>query len=122
MNREQAMKLVRWGTTTLGGILIGWAASRGYQWGNIINSLLSSEFVIGLLVSGVVAFWSWASGKAPNLVAIVNSLSGVQGVITTRNPEGVKLAEAVPSPTVVPAGTLQAGQVAQAAPIHTPVV
>lgn len=47
------------------------------------------------------------------LVAATNSIKEVKGVIMDNTPAGIKLAETVPAMTVVPAGTIQAVQIAE---------
>lgn len=113
MNSEQAKTIVRHTGSAIGGFLVGWAASRGYQWGEILQQLLSSEVVIGLLASGLMAFWGYIGKKLPNLVKLINAQPEVAGVITAPTPEGVKLANAIPDATVVPAGTEAAKAVAE---------
>lgn len=112
MNPEQVKSGARSVIVFVGGALVGWASSRGWQWGDVLNQLLSSETFMGIAVAAAAALWGVISKSAPNLVAIVNALSGVKGVITEPTPEGVKLAQAVPAPTVVPAGTTAAATVA----------
>lgn len=112
MNSEQAKRIASWIATSFGGFLVGWAASRGYQWGDILNQLLSSEVVVGLLTTAITVAWAWISGKLPNLVKVVNAQPEIKGVITAPTPEGVKLANAIPEATVAPAGTEAAKAVA----------
>ena len=113
MNPEQAKSIVRHIFGAGGGFLVGWAVSRGYQWGNILEQLLSSEVFIGLIATGLMAFWGWVGKKQPHLIALVNSFIGVKGVITDNTAVGKALADSVPSPTVVPAGTTQAAEIAK---------
>lgn len=113
MSKEQINKFVRWAVTGVSGFLIGWASSRGYQWGDILGNLLSSEFIVGIIGTGVTALLAWLTGKAPWLVGVVNAIPEVKGVITQPTVAGKALALEVPSPSVVTAGTNAAIEVAK---------
>lgn len=116
MNQEQIKKAVRWVIATFGTFVAGWFAAKGWFTVDQVTSALNSEFVIGLIVSIISLAWSLVSGTEKNLVATVDGLPRVAGVITQPTPAGRELAEAVPSPNVVPAGTPSAAVVAQVAP------
>ena len=120
MNRAQVEKLVRWALSGLGGFLVGWAASRGNQWGDIISNLLSSELVIGLLTSAGVGLWAWVSGRIPAIAALVDSIAKqpdtpIQAIVMAKTTEGVALAQSLPGNTTVVAGTAAANEMAKAA-------
>ena len=120
MNRAQVEKLVRWALSGLGGFLVGWAASRGNQWGDIISNLLSSELVIGLITSAGVGLWAWISCRIPAIAALVDSLAKqpdtpIQALVLTKSPEGAAIANSLPGNTTVVAGTTAAGEMAKAA-------
>lgn len=57
--------------------------------------------------------WSIYERTQTRMVAQVNAMPEVKGVITAPTPEGVDLAKAIPSPTVVAAGTIAALDVAK---------
>lgn len=119
LNQEQVKKLAKWLAGTLGGFLLGWAASRGYQWGDIIGQLLSSEVFIGILASGITAVLAWVTGRVPNLVGVVDAIaqvpnSPVKAVVMEATPEGKAIASNL-GPTTVVAGTVDATAIAKAA-------
>lgn len=78
-------------------------------------SLLNSEAFVGLLTSMAAWGWSmWDRSKA-RMVAAVNAMPEVAAVLTKPTADGVRLANALPDvPTVVPAGTRQAADLARA--------
>lgn len=116
MNPGLIQKASRWVLTTFGGILIGWAASRGYQWGDIITNLLSSDAAVGVVTVAITAIWAWASSRLPAVAKLVDAFakdpaSPVKGLVVAPTQEGVQLANQVD--TTVVAGTPAATQVAE---------
>ena len=97
MNPEQAKKIARWLGSGAGGFLVGWAVSRGFQYGDLVNQILSSELFIGLATSTIIGVWSYLSGRMPALVAVVDALakqpdSPVKGVVMEPTAEGAAIA------------------------------
>lgn len=112
MNQEQIKSGVRWVLATFGGYFMAMAVQKKWITPEQGASLLSSEFVVGLLAAAASVVWSLIAKTQPNLVAAVDKLPGVEGVITTSTDEGKKLAASVPSSTVVPAGSAAAKTIA----------
>jgi hypothetical protein len=115
VNQEQVKSALRWVLTTGGGYLLALAVQKGWFTADNakgIASLFSSEFVVGLISAGGALIWSMIAKTAPNLVSTVDNLPQVEGVITKPTEEGKELAKAVPSSTVVPAGTTAAKSIA----------
>lgn len=71
-----------------------------------------SEAAAAQIVGGLVAFigvlWGIKVNTPTALTTSVKNLDGVKGVITENNPQGLALAQAIPGPQVVPAGTSDA--------------
>lgn len=68
--------------------------------------------ITGAILMLVPALWGLQATKKSSIVATVNAMPEVAGVITKATTEGQALANSVPSPTVVPAGTIAATTVA----------
>lgn len=110
MNAEQIKRLVAWAATGLGGFLTGWATSRGYQFGDIINQIFASEAVIGILTMLATGFLTWLTSRLPFLVKILDAFAKdpntpVQAVVMTPTKEGAEIANSIPGTTTVVAGT-----------------
>lgn len=77
-----------------------------------------SEVAAAQIVGGIIAFagvlWGIKVNTSASLVASVDGLEQVQGVVTKPTIEGRELAKSIPSATVVPAGTPAAASVAAA--------
>lgn len=103
MNQEQMLGLLRDFLKLLGG-------------GLVTNGIVStpnwttwSGFIIMLAPIG----WSLYEKTKTRMIAKVDALPEVAAVITRDTKDGRELANAVPSPTVVPAGTVAAATVAK---------
>lgn len=77
--------------------------------GDGIASVIAGASSLVMLITPIYAAWKRSRKQ---MVKDVDALPGVAGVITQPTREGVQLANAVPSNTVVPAGTAQAAEVA----------
>lgn len=88
-----------------------------------IAGLLAGKGVFGLdaatwatVIGGGIAFvatiWAAIATRKTSMVASVNSMPEVAGVVTTNTTAGKAMAESVPSATVVPAGSSQAAAIA----------
>lgn len=69
--------------------------------------------VLGAIVTIGMAAWTSIITRRNAQVANVNALPNVAGVITTNDAGGHELATAIPSSTVVPAGSVSAMAVAK---------
>ena len=84
----------------------GLAVARGW-----ISEELAIKIVgVVLAVGGVI--WGVKVNTQPALVASVNAMPAVAGVVTKATVEGKALADSVPSHTVAPAGTSAAASIA----------
>lgn len=110
MNQEQVKSIVRHIIATFGGVLAGWGAAKGWFTADQILSVLNSETFIGLVVSGVMAFWSFVGKSNKNITAAAAALPEVKAVVTEPTVAGKILAEAIPAPNVVAAGTAAAAE------------
>lgn len=102
--QDQFLMAVRWALNLLGGFLM----THGY---------ISDGFwepLSGLVISAVPFIWGLFAHSKVGTILAAQALPEVQGVITTATPAGAALADSVPSPQVVPAGTTQAAAVAKA--------
>lgn len=68
--------------------------------------------IVGGLLAFLGAVWSVKVNTPTALTVSVKNLEGVKGVVTENNPAGRALAEAIPGPEVVPAGTHDAKSLA----------
>jgi hypothetical protein len=118
MNSEQVKSLVRQGLLFVAGLIAGTSFVSKFFTPDQVIAIFTSDTVINLIVSGVMAgvasFWALLSRTNKNLVATADAVPGVAGVIVKPTEEGRAIANAVPSPTVVPAGTAVAADVAKA--------
>ena len=119
MNQQQINSLLRSLFGTLGGIVIGWFASRGWHLTpddqkNLV-ALLQSPELVGLAVSGLTGIMGLLVHTQANAVAVVAKIaadpaSPVVGVITTNTSEGRALAQSLPA-QVAPANTAGAASI-----------
>lgn len=112
-NPEQIKTSVRWLVTTFGAGLAGFLAGKGWATTQQVMDALNSPALLSFVVTIVPLIWGLVARSKNNIVAAANDLPEVAGVIMKSTPEGVKIAEAVPSVTVVPAGTVQAQDLAK---------
>lgn len=113
VNQEQVKSGIRWGITTFGGAIAGFFIAKGWASAQTVLDVVSSPVVVSILSSIAIGAWGIVSKSAPNLVAIVNALPDVKGVVTMPTAEGAKLASDSGATTVAPAGTPQATQMAK---------
>lgn len=71
-----------------------------------------SAVFLPAIVAAPAVLWGVYKNRTSALVATVDELPGVAGVVTKNTVEGKELAESVPSMTVAPAGSVQAEKVA----------
>lgn len=113
MNEEQVKSGVRWVISTFGGVVAGWFAAKGWFTIDQVTGLLNSPLVISGLSTLGVLIWGLITHTKTNMVAVVDKMPEVAGVVTKPTAAGQELAMSVPSPTVVPAGTTAAADVAK---------
>lgn len=104
MNQEMAMGILRHVINGLGATLVtGGYVSQG-NWTTISAGLA--------MVLGTIA-WSMYEKTRARMIGKVDAMPGVSGVVTADNTEGRQIAAAIPSPTVVAAGTRAAVSLAE---------
>lgn len=117
MNNEQITSIIRQVMLVVAGMISGVTFISKFFTPDQVVSILTSDTVIGVLVSlatgGIASAWAIITRSNKNLVASADAVPGVQGVITKPTTEGRELAQSIPSPTVVSAGTADAATVAQ---------
>lgn len=117
MNQEQVKSIVRQIMLFAAGIIAGTTFVSKFFTVEQVTSILTSDTVIGLvsslLTGGLASFWGFIARSDKNMVAATNALPAVQAVITKPTVEGREIAAAIPAPTVVPAGTPEAKNLAQ---------
>lgn len=103
LNTNQVLAVVRW------LIAIGGSAATTY-------GLISAEHVEAVsaaLVTLAPVIWSIFFVHTDSAaVATADKVEGVQGVVTCNTPQGHELANSIPSPTVAPAGSPAAVEIA----------
>lgn len=123
MNTQQINSLLRTLFGTVGGIVIGWFASKGWHLSpddtkNLL-ALLQSPELIGLAMSGLTGLIGLFVHTQTNAVAVVKEIakdptSPVAGIVTANNAAGLNLSYAMNDPSVVaPAGTVAASTIAK---------
>lgn len=100
MNAEQVKSGVRSVVIWAGGVLSGWALSRGWDISGIL-SLFQSEAVIGLLAAGVMAVWGIFAKRFTGLIVSAATVPAVKQITV----EDHALAEAVKA-TAASTGTV----------------
>lgn len=123
MNPQQTNSLLRTVSGTVGGIIIGWFASRGWHLSpddtKSIMTLLQSPELIGLAMSAITGLIGMVVHTQSNAVAVVKEIakdptSPVAGIVTTDNIAGRNLASTMNDPSVIaPAGTVAASTIAK---------
>lgn len=103
MNPEQVKGLVNLvvGACGGGGFIGGW-----------INTNLTVEVIGALMVLGASGYQMWKLSRK-NMTATVDKFPVVAGVILHPSPEGVAIANSIPSKTVAVSGTVDAAVVAR---------
>jgi hypothetical protein len=104
MDQEQRLGLLRDFLKVLGSALVA----------NGVISQPDWTTWTGLVVMLAPIGWSIYERTRARMTAKVDALPGVAGVVTTNNAEGHDLAQAVPSETVVSAGSNAAAALAKA--------
>lgn len=114
VNKQQVIDLINKLVATFGGMVAGWGAAKGWFTIDQALSVMNNQVFIGLIASAAVMGFGWFRNKKSQLVARVNDLPEVAGVVTKPTAAGRDLAEAVPEATVAPAGTVAAQAIAKA--------
>lgn len=112
MNEEQVKSGVRWFVATFGGLIVGYVTAKGWISADQATTILNSSAFVGAIASIIVGVWGLFVHSKTNAVAVVNAMPEVKGVVTQPTQAGLALAQAIPSETVVPAGTNAAARVA----------
>lgn len=121
-NQQQVADWLRTGLGTLGGIIMGWFAARGWTLTpdeqKSVLSLLQSPELVGLIMSGITAVMGYMAHTHQAAVATVAQIaadpkSPVVGVVTTNDAAGRQLAESIAHLTVAAANSQAAVSIAQ---------
>lgn len=129
-NAEQIKSGVRWAVTAGGASLVTYGVTKGWitsETGASIVNFLGTKEVVGFLGAVLTLALGLSNHTEKNtvakavaadpatIVAAVDAMPDVQGVVTKSTPQGRELAASIPSPTVATAGTRDAAAVASAA-------
>lgn len=98
MNQEQYLGLLRDLCKVIGAALMAKGAVTAVDW----------TTYTGIILTVAPLAWSAYERTKARMVAKVNALPEVKGVITTNTAEGKALAEEVPAASVAPAGSVEA--------------
>lgn len=104
-NEEQVKTVLRWLITVFGGGIAGWFAAKGWFTVDQVQSILNSPVVMSTVVALVPLVWGILSKTRAKLVAAVNRMPEVAGVVTKFTPAGIALANKVNETAVTIAGT-----------------
>lgn len=99
-------------TQTTSAVII--AAIAGFLAGKGVFGFDAATWTIilgGLGAAGMAA-WTAIATRKKSLVTTVNAMPEVKAVITTNTEDGKAMASSIPSPSVVPEGTIQAKELA----------
>lgn len=102
---EQFTAATRWSLNAIGVYLL----ARGYGNAEIYSA------IGGLALSSTSFIWAMIRHTKVGTILAADNLPEVAGVITKSTSEGVALAQAAPSTTVVPTATSAAAAIARAA-------
>lgn len=102
-NAQQVQDSIR----TLLAAVAGAALNHGIISGSTFSLIMGS---LAILVPWI---WGILTHTKSNQVATVDAMPEISGVVTTKTPDGAKLAASIPSTTVVMAGTPDAAAVAK---------
>ena len=111
-NPDQVKSLIRWFINTFGSFIAGWFAAKGWFTVDQVLTVLNSPALAGAATSIVIAGLGLFAHTQVNTIAAADAIPGAKGVIMAPTVEGKALADAVPSKTVVVAGTVEAASVA----------
>ena len=114
-NPAQIKSIVGSIAAMIGGAVATYFAIRGWDNAESITSILASPAFIGIVTSVVVTVWGVFANSPNNIVAVADALPNVQAVIMKPTDAGRATAEAIPSATVVVAGTPIAAELVLAA-------
>lgn len=106
-NKEQAKGAARWLMTAVSAGFVGYVGAKFHFNTAPIIDYLQSDAVIGIVAMFIPLILSLISNKIKNLIARVDALPKVAGVVVCDK----KLAEDIPSETVVPGVVTPNGEV-----------
>lgn len=109
MNETQLMDLLKQVLQVAGTIATAFGLLTPAETASYTTSILAVAGPIAMI--GAVV-WGFLDARKSKLVATVNAMPEVAGVVTTQTTEGRALANAVPSNTVAAAGTTAAANIA----------
>lgn len=84
-----------------GGLIGGWLTD------SLLTEILGAVFTLG---AAAWSIWAWRTAR---IISITNAKEEVAGVILKPTPDGVALANSIPSKTVAVSGTVDAAVVAK---------
>lgn len=113
-NVEQAKTSIQWFITTFGGIVVGFAAGKGWVDADVLTAILNSPTFIAAAAAIAVGAWQFISRSRKNRVADVAAMPEVKGVVMEPVVANTDLIKKTPD-NVVPAGTSAATEMAKAA-------
>lgn len=118
MNPEMMKGQIRALLIAAAGLIAGWFGAKGYFSTDQVSAVLNSPVFLSLATIAAGAIWSAMTHTENNAVAVVGKIaarpdSPVKAVITEATDEGKALAQSIPGPTVVAAGTTQAAAAAK---------
>lgn len=112
MNQEQVKSAVRWVITSVGSFLLGLAVTKKWVTADQVQSILSSEFFLGIISMVGALVWGLVAKTLPNLIKTTESLGVVEGVVLKPTKEATEVAAAIPTDKVAVAGTIEAKKIA----------
>lgn len=104
---QQAMMALRWAMNAAGV----WMMTRGYGNDEIFTALG------GVVMSAFPFIWGWIRHSKYGTIIAADEITDVAGVVMKETTDGRALAKAIPSSTVVSAGSAAAAQIARASPL-----
>lgn len=113
MNQEQVKSLIRSLITTFGGMIAGFFAAKGWLTTDQVWAILNSPTLLAVATSLAMAIWGQFAHTKANAVAVVDAMPEVAGVVVKPTLAGDALIQSTQSPTVAPAGTTTAANLAK---------
>lgn len=78
-NTEQVKSAIRWFVATFGGMIVGWAAARGWDLSGIL-SVINPEALISLAATVIMLVWSMLSNSKVGIITAAAKIPEVKKV------------------------------------------
>lgn len=115
MDQAQVLIFVRLLLHIVGAVMTTLGLTEAGPWSAFTDAVLS---VVGPIMNVGALVWTWWASRKAAVVQRVAAMPEVKGVVMEPTQAGTAIANAIPGPTVVPAGTAQAVRLAKDEPVR----